>query len=58
MGQCNWQEMWGTISGVFLIKSTMGDQISQTSYIPVESAKLNPQQLTEFKRRINSQISI
>ena len=50
--------MWGTISGVFLIKSTMGDQISQTSYIPVESAKLNPQQLTEFKRRINSQISI
>ena len=36
----------------------MGDQISQTSYIPVESAKLNPLQLTEFKRRINSQISI
>ena len=36
----------------------MGDQISQTSYIPVESAKLNPHQWTEFKRRINSQISI
>ena len=50
--------MWETISGVFLIKTTMGDQISQASYIPVESAKLNPHELSEFKRRINSQISI
>ena len=36
----------------------MGDQISQTSFIPVESAKLNPHQLSDFNRRINSQISI
>ena len=35
----------------------MGDQILQTSYIPMESAKLNPHQLSEFNRRINSQIS-
>ena len=36
----------------------MGDQISQTSHIPVKSSKLNPHQLSEFNRRINSQISI
>ena len=36
----------------------MGDQISQTSYIPLETAKLNPHQLSEFNRQINSQISI
>ena len=36
----------------------MRDQISQTSYIPLETAKLNPHQLSEFNRQINSQISI
>ena len=36
----------------------MGYQILQTSYIPVESVKLSPHQLSEFNRQINSQISI
>ena len=36
----------------------MGDQISQTLYIPVESAKLNSHQSAQINRRINSQISI
>ena len=57
LDKCNWQERL-TISAVFLIKGTMGDQISQTLYIPVESAKLNSHQSAQINRRINSQISI
>ena len=47
LDEFNWQERWGTISAVFLIKSTIGDQISQTSFIP-----WNPRNWIRTNRRI------